>query len=1222
MLLALGASTLEVGAQAPASASDATVAAGDAAAAPLSAKVIDVDGKVQWRPGPEAAWQPANVNDEIPAGSEVRTGLRSHAALRIGANATALIDAGTVFQLPTVVREGDVLRTTVAVKSGRADFKVDKVGLTNDFKVVTPSTTLAVRGTEFAVATGPLKQVEVVGARRNAINAIELKYALTNTTVQMSGASSSSSSVQQPAHAAMVSTAAPIVAAAAPPATSAAETVAQAAVGPSPAAAGSPAQSQQSNQATVKAANTVTSSTNADTSGNSVVAAINRALVIKADELTGTAASTATGARDQVSAAIGALLADLGGEQGELAHRDAIAALQSLAAERRDAARAALAAIADARGAGPGEGIELSATTIAGQFAEFDARRDSLDGAVAGIESGALPAQDGEDDDDARRRQRDAVDGATDVLGALRAMEGALGEVRLSLALVALESALAEARSAEDVIAAARLTISGLSARVDEIAASRSAPELASLAAAARDQLAAIVSDLEFARSAHSDIAGQRLAATTEADRARFDGLSALAANLVAARTQLLAQWVELNSGLSDRAALLEDAIGDADGAIAGLGGVFASRLADAASGTDAVVAAAEAAASRVDDAVGDGPSSARNDERTAFDDATRLRDRARAWRDSYLEPSVPGGASLASELAAAVAEFDNLAAAADADLGTIIDALRSGGIQSGFIEAGSPGIGSEPGTGEPSAGEGGSGAVDPAIVAARLDSLHSLLTATAAGPEGVDGLRELVRRTEALFEGGTIPDFAALPGLLSRATEAIDKILASRDAASAAADAAEESGADASALARLLEVSEELRARYGAEFALVHGSVAEAVEAGSRAAGAEAPSALGLARTALGRANVLLSTVLSGAEARIAAVADEIEGIRAEMGRAVADAAGADVDGARLARYHEVNLAGVRAFRGLTVDAGSAVASKIAAADADVRSALSELSSAGAAAARYSAALTGARREMLLAEGFRDAALAFRNEAVEAGDGALASLDASDVPSAVELAASSSEWAAFTAGAAASVDLHAGNVRSIAAGAAIDAGTLTQAGLAPEGLASGAVSADAVLGARAAGVEAAAADVAAEVDRLRTAAAFYDGVVATLAGRVAPGDVAEAAGNRAASAAALAAAGELASQSARNLSVLSAQAASLAASASTNAGRMLGRSMVSFVVRANAAQADAGRYASEANAAAAAAEAAVASVINGQTGIVVAGGPAAAPAVPGSVSR
>jgi hypothetical protein len=504
--------------------------------------------------------------------------------------------------------------------------------------------------------------------------------------------------------------------------------------------------------------------------------------------------------------------------------------------------------------------------------------------------------------------------------------------------------------------------------------------------------------------------------------------------------------------------------------------------------------------------------------------------------------------------------------------------------------------------------------------VAARLDSLHSLLTATAAGPEGVDGLRELVHRTEALFEGGTIPDFAALPGLLSRATEAIDEILASRDAASAAADAAEESGADASALARLLEVSEELRARYGAygaEFALVHGSVAEAVEAGSSAAGAEA-----LARIALGRANDLLSTVLSGAEARIAAVAEEIEGIRAEMGRAVADAAGADVDGARLARYHEVNLAGVRAFRGLTVDAGGAVASKVAAADADARSAVSELSSAGAAAARYSAALTGAGREVLLAEGFRDAALAFRNEAVEAGDGALASLDASDVPSAVELAASSSEWASFTAGAAASVDLHAGNVRSIAAGAAIDAGTLTRAGLAPEDLASGAVSADAVLGARAAGVEAAAADVAAEVDRLRTAAAFYDGVVATLAGRVAPGDVAEAAGNRAASAAALAAAGELASQSARNLSALSAQAASLAASASTNAGRMLGRSMVSFVARANAAQADAGRYASEANAAAAAAEAAVASVINEQTGIVVAGGPAAAPAVPGSVSR
>lgn len=109
------------------------VPAGD----PLRAVFIDVAGKVQWRANETSPWQDAKVNDVVAAGVEVRTGLRSHAAMRVGRNATALIDAGTLFQLPTIVQDGDTLRTAAAVKHGRADFKVDKVGLSNDFKVVT-----------------------------------------------------------------------------------------------------------------------------------------------------------------------------------------------------------------------------------------------------------------------------------------------------------------------------------------------------------------------------------------------------------------------------------------------------------------------------------------------------------------------------------------------------------------------------------------------------------------------------------------------------------------------------------------------------------------------------------------------------------------------------------------------------------------------------------------------------------------------------------------------------------------------------------------------------------------------------------------------------------------------------------------------------------------------------------------------------------------------------
>jgi hypothetical protein len=76
---------------------------------PLRAVFIDVAGKVQWRANETSPWQDAKVNDVVAEGVEVRTGLRSHAAMRIGRNATALIDAGTLFQLPTIVQDGDTL---------------------------------------------------------------------------------------------------------------------------------------------------------------------------------------------------------------------------------------------------------------------------------------------------------------------------------------------------------------------------------------------------------------------------------------------------------------------------------------------------------------------------------------------------------------------------------------------------------------------------------------------------------------------------------------------------------------------------------------------------------------------------------------------------------------------------------------------------------------------------------------------------------------------------------------------------------------------------------------------------------------------------------------------------------------------------------------------------------------------------------------------------------
>lgn len=138
--------------------------------------VMEVSGRVRARSSPDAEWKTLRENDVLRAGSEVQTGLRSHAALRMGANATILLDAGTTLIIPELVQEGGTLVTRAAVRSGRADIKVDRVGLENDFRVITPAATIAVSGTVLGVQNGSLLGTEVTGARTNALAAIEARW--------------------------------------------------------------------------------------------------------------------------------------------------------------------------------------------------------------------------------------------------------------------------------------------------------------------------------------------------------------------------------------------------------------------------------------------------------------------------------------------------------------------------------------------------------------------------------------------------------------------------------------------------------------------------------------------------------------------------------------------------------------------------------------------------------------------------------------------------------------------------------------------------------------------------------------------------------------------------------------------------------------------------------------------------------------------------------------
>ena len=173
----------------------------------LGAIVMLVTGRCQWRADEKSDWKKAAVNDLLGPGAFIRTGLNSTLTLRCGLNSTVLVDSNSRVQLPSLMQDGDVLRTIVTINRGRADIQVDRVGLMNDFSVLTPSGSLAVKGTGMGVQYNGFTGTSVVGARHNRMNAIEMRYFMSDGYKWlMSGGAVSTNKVQNPATVAALET--------------------------------------------------------------------------------------------------------------------------------------------------------------------------------------------------------------------------------------------------------------------------------------------------------------------------------------------------------------------------------------------------------------------------------------------------------------------------------------------------------------------------------------------------------------------------------------------------------------------------------------------------------------------------------------------------------------------------------------------------------------------------------------------------------------------------------------------------------------------------------------------------------------------------------------------------------------------------------------------------------------------------------------------------------
>jgi hypothetical protein len=113
-----------------------------------TAKVLRLSGKVEIM-RPKGAWTAAAVGDEFPLGSTVSTGFKSQAVLAVGPSQLTVL-ALTRLTVQELMQTSTGVTTTLNLDTGKVRAEVKSApGQTADFKLRSPVSTAAVRGTDF-----------------------------------------------------------------------------------------------------------------------------------------------------------------------------------------------------------------------------------------------------------------------------------------------------------------------------------------------------------------------------------------------------------------------------------------------------------------------------------------------------------------------------------------------------------------------------------------------------------------------------------------------------------------------------------------------------------------------------------------------------------------------------------------------------------------------------------------------------------------------------------------------------------------------------------------------------------------------------------------------------------------------------------------------------------------------------------------------------------------
>ena len=112
------------------------------------AVIKEIAGKVEIRVG-TGSWQAARSGGAVPTGAYISTGFNSTAVLDL-AGSLLRVNPLTRMQIQELIEKEGTLSTKLFLRVGKVKAEVKSVeGLTQDFKLRSPVSTAAVRGTDF-----------------------------------------------------------------------------------------------------------------------------------------------------------------------------------------------------------------------------------------------------------------------------------------------------------------------------------------------------------------------------------------------------------------------------------------------------------------------------------------------------------------------------------------------------------------------------------------------------------------------------------------------------------------------------------------------------------------------------------------------------------------------------------------------------------------------------------------------------------------------------------------------------------------------------------------------------------------------------------------------------------------------------------------------------------------------------------------------------------------